>query len=240
MEIGVLASFLLAIFAFTSTTVLFLMLRFPIDKKITQPQNKLNLHSSFLGSISPLKRNIFTYLDKLFIRIAFLRVVVLVRYFCIEEDRALIKKFLSAVWEFLCPAEFRPPVPCPLPDHLHDHRMVDGHDSLHHHPHQWMQTLPRPLCKIRHILDQQILPSHILPSGKFISKDPLIHDVKSIIPFLSESQTAYFQSSKHLSLSSSTANTIQQHEPRDRVQSYVASDSTWECPLLCRQRFLHF
>ena len=118
--------------------------------------------------------------------------------------------------------------------------MVDGHDSLHHHPHQWMQTLPRPLCKIRHILDQQILPSHILPSGKFISKDPLIHDVKSIIPFLSESQTAYFHSSKHLSLSSSTANTIQQHEPRDRVQSYVASDCTWECPLLCRQRFLHF
>ena len=201
---------------------------------ITQPQNKLNLHSSFLGSISPLKRNIFTYLDKLFIRIAFLRVVVLVRYFCIEEDRALIKRFLSAVWEFLCPAEFRPPVPCPLPDHLHDHRMVDGHDSLHHHPHQWMQTLPRPLCKIRHILDQQILVSHILPSGKFICKDPLIPDLKSIIPSLSESQTAYFQSSKHLSLSSSTANTIQQHEPRDRVQSYVASDSTWECPLLCR------
>ena len=85
MEIGVLASFLLAIFAFTSTTVLFLMLRFSIDKKKTQPQNKLNLHSSFLGSISPLKRNIFTYLDKLFIRIAFLRVVVLVRYFCIKE-----------------------------------------------------------------------------------------------------------------------------------------------------------
>ena len=37
------------------------------------------LLSSFLASISPLKRNIFTYLDKLFLRVAFIRVVILVR-----------------------------------------------------------------------------------------------------------------------------------------------------------------
>ena len=30
---------------------------------------------------------------------------------------------------------------------MHGHRLADGHDRLHHHPHQRLQALPRPLCE---------------------------------------------------------------------------------------------
>ena len=54
----------------------------------------VNLSSSFLASISPLKRNIFTYLDKLFIRVASMRVVILVRHSC-KEFRLIVASLRS-------------------------------------------------------------------------------------------------------------------------------------------------
>ena len=74
-----------------------------------------------------------------------MRVLILVRRHSYMKSN--FKELFSAVGEFLCPSELWPPPSPPLPDHLHGHRLADGHDRLHHHPHQRLQALPCPLCE---------------------------------------------------------------------------------------------